>query len=335
MTEPFGHFKTDREDGPKQGIKPSRGKAMADTATRSDETASAEVKKSNGRRGNLLLMLGILVALGAIAYGIYWFTIASHYVSTDNAYVNADTAEITPLAGGPVKQVFVSETQQVKAGDMLVQLDDSDAQLAVAQARADLARAQADYSRAQVDLGRRRGLASTGAVSRDELTSTQNNFSTAAAVLQAAQARLQVAELTLSRMTIRAPIAGVVSDKNVDVGQRVEAGAHLMVIAPIDTVYVDANFKENQLPQVQVNQPVTLHSDIYGGGVTYHGRVTGFSGGTGAAFSLIPAQNASGNWIKVVQRVPVRISLDPAELRAHPLRVGMSMDASIDVSGPR
>jgi membrane fusion protein (multidrug efflux system) len=136
-------------------------------------------------------------------------------------------------------------------------------------------------------------------------------------------------------MTIRSPIDGVVSDKNVDVGQRVEAGTHLMVIAPVDSAYVDANFKENQLQDVVVGQPVELHSDIYGGRVTYHGRVAGFSGGTGAAFSLIPAQNASGNWIKVVQRVPVRINLDPAELRQHPLRVGMSMDAKIDIARQR
>jgi membrane fusion protein (multidrug efflux system) len=289
----------------------------------------------NRRRANLLVWLVALVVLAAIGYGVYWFSVASHYVSTDNAYVNADTAEITPLAGAPVLRVLVRDTQVVKAGDLLVQLDDADAQLAVAQARADLARAQADVSRAQTDLARRSLLAPSGAVSRDELTAAQNSASASSAVLQAARARLAVAELALSRMTIRAPIDGVVSDKNVDVGQRVEAGAHLMVIAPLDSAYVDANFKENQLADVAVGQPVTLHSDIYGGRVTYHGRVAGFSGGTGAAFSLIPAQNASGNWIKVVQRVPVRISLDPAELRQHPLRVGMSMTAQIDISNRR
>ena len=317
---------------------------MADTASPPAKDAQTEAAPANGnsdnaagnrRRRNLLLLLGAVVVVAAVAYGIYWFSIASRYVSTDNAYVNADTADITPLAGAPVSRVFVHDTQVINAGDILVQLDDSDAQLAVAQARADLARAQADFSRAQVDLGRRSGLAASGAVSRDELTAAQNNVSTSSAVLQAARARLAVAELTLSRMTIRSPITGVVSDKNVDVGQRVEAGTHLMVIVPIDSAYVDANFKENQLASVAVGQPVELHSDIYGGHVTYHGRVAGFSGGTGAAFSLIPAQNASGNWIKVVQRVPVRISLDPAELRQHPLRVGMSMVAKIDVSGSR
>lgn len=319
---------------------------MADQATQTTEatakpaapvqagkpTDNAEGKK---RRGRLLTLLGAGVLVAAVAYGIYWFTVESHYVSTDNAYVNADTAQITPLAGAPVARVLVHDTQVVKAGDLLVQLDDSDAQLAVAQARADLARAQADYSRARTDLGRRRVLAPSGAVSRDELTASQNSFSANSAVLQAARARLQVAELMLQRMTIRAPIDGVVSDKDVEVGQRVEAGTHLMVIAPVDSAYVDANFKENQLQNVQVGQPVELRSDLYGGRVTYHGRVAGFSGGTGSAFSLIPAQNASGNWIKVVQRVPVRITLDPAELRQHPLRVGMSMDAKIDIANRR
>jgi membrane fusion protein (multidrug efflux system) len=308
---------------------------MADTAA-APATEAAPVgagAAGNRRRGGLLIVLGLLVVLGALGYGIYWGAYASHFVATDNAYVNADTAEITPLAAGPVARVHVHNTQAVNVGDVLVELDPSDADLALAQANADLARAQADYARAQVDLSRRSGLAVSGAVSRDELSAAQNNFSADAAVLAAARARLQSAQLTLTRMTIRAPISGIVSDKNVDVGQRVEAGAHLMVIAPIDSAFVDANFKENQLPNVRVGQPVKLHADIYGANVTYHGRVAGFSGGTGAAFSLIPAQNASGNWIKVVQRVPVRISLDPGELRQHPLRVGMSMDASIDVSG--
>ncbi|MBS0384314.1 MAG: efflux RND transporter periplasmic adaptor subunit [Proteobacteria bacterium] len=260
-------------------------------------------------------------------------TYASRFVSTDNAYVGADTATVTPLISGPVAQVLVRETQSVNAGDILVQLDDADARLALAQAQADLARAQANAATARVDLARRTALAPEGAVSADELTAAQNTASTSQAALLATQARVQAAELALSRTTIRAPIAGVVSNKHVEMGQQVQAGAPLMVIAPITSAYVDANFKEGQLRDVHVGQPVTLHSDLYGGSVAYHGRVTGLSGGTGAAFSLIPAQNASGNWIKVVQRVPVRIALDPRELQAHPLRVGMSMSATIDVSG--
>jgi membrane fusion protein (multidrug efflux system) len=304
---------------------------MADTATRTADVIEAQTPAKTRRR-TLLLILGLVVVLGAAAFGAYWALIGSHYVSTDNAYVGADTAEITPLISAPVSRVLVGETQQVHAGDVLVELDPADAQLALTQAQAALARAQSDYARARVDLGRRQALAPGGAVSRDELTSAQNNYTAASAAVAAAQAQVETAQLAVTRSTIRAPIDGVVSNKNVQVGQRVSAGAPLMVIAPLASAYVDANFKENQLRGVAIGQPVELHSDLYGGGVTYHGRVAGFSGGTGSAFSLIPAQNASGNWIKVVQRVPVRISLDPQELAQHPLRVGMSMTATINIS---
>lgn len=302
---------------------------MADSATRVAPDTEAPAKK--GTRARLLLVLAMIVILGAIGYGAYWYTYASRFVSTDNAYVGADTAQVTPLVSAPVARVLVSETQHVNAGDVLVELDASDAQLAVAEANAELARAQSDFARARVDLTRRSALAPGGAVSADELSAAQNAYTAANAAVQAAQARVQAAQLTLTRMTIRAPIAGIVSDKNVEVGQRVDAGAHLMVIAPVANAFVDANFKEGQLRNVAVGQPVTLHSDLYGDRVIYHGRVAGLAGGTGSAFSLIPAQNASGNWIKVVQRVPVRVTLDPHELQAHPLRVGMSMTATIEV----
>ncbi len=132
---------------------------------------------------------------------------------------------------------------------------------------------------------------------------------------------------------IRAPVDGVIARKNVEIGQQVQVGQALMTVTPVSSAYVDANFKEVQLKQVHSGLPVVLTSDLYGKGVKYHGRVVGLAGGTGAAFSLLPAQNATGNWIKVVQRLPVRVALDPAELKRHPLRVGLSMDAVIDVSG--
>src|SRR5262245_59189071 len=214
---------------------------MPDTETQHAPPPSEERTPAQKRRGQLLLALTALVVLGLAGYGIYWYTYASHYVSTDNAYVGAETAEVTPLVSAPVARVLVSETQSVNAGDVLIELDASDATLALTQARAELARAQSDYSRARVDLTRRRALAPGGAVSADELTTAQNAFSASSAAVEAAQARVDSAALTLTRMTIRAPIAGVISDKNVQVGQRVEAGAHLMVIAPIADAYVDAN----------------------------------------------------------------------------------------------
>ncbi len=380
---------------------------MADSApTLAAAAQTGAASDPKARRNRLLTLLGGGVAAGVVVYGLYWLLVASHYVSTDNAYVGADTAQVTPLVGGPVAKVLVAETQTVKAGQPLVVLDDSDARIAVAEAQADLGRAerrvkgyfasdsalagqveardadiaradanivaaQADLERARTDLTRRQNLAASGAVSGDELTTAQNRFSTAQAALTAARAakvqavanrgaavgsrevntvliagtpaeqnpevaaaraRLDAAQLALSRTVIRAPIDGVVSKKSVQVGQQVQVGAPLMAVVPTSDAYVDANFKEVQLKKVAIGQSVTLTSDLYGGGVKFHGVVKGLSGGTGSAFSLIPAQNASGHWIKVVQRQPVRIQLDPKELQQHPLRVGLSMKASIDVA---
>ena len=240
-----------------------------------------------------------------------------------------------------------------------------------AQASAQVAAAQSNLQRARIDLDRRKVLAADGSVSGEELTSAQNAYANAAAALQAALAGQAVAaadrdaalgsrganqalisgasvldnpevaaaraardqaRVDLERTLIRAPIDGVVSKRQVQVGQRVQPGMGLMVVVPVEHAYVDANFKEIQLAKVKPGQAVELTSDLYGKKVVYHGRVAGFSGGTGAAFAVVPAQNATGNWIKVVQRLPVRIALDPAELRRNPLRVGLSMDVDIRVA---
>jgi membrane fusion protein (multidrug efflux system) len=150
-----------------------------------------------------------------------------------------------------------------------------------------------------------------------------------------AQAKLDQALLDLQRTEIKAPLDGIVARRSIQIGQRVAPGASLMKIVPIADLYVDANFKESQLKNVKVGQKATLTSDLYGKDVEYLGTVIGFSGGTGSAFALIPAQNATGNWIKVVQRLPVRIKLDPKELAEHPLRVGLSMNAEVDTSSAK
>jgi membrane fusion protein (multidrug efflux system) len=238
------------------------------------------------------------------------------------------------------------------------QVDSRNADIAGARAR--LASAKADFERARVDLERRQALAESGAVSGDELTRAQNAFATAQANLQsaraarlqataqkaaaigqrsvnkaliegtsvdanpevaAARAKVEQAELNLTRTRIVAPIDGVIAKNAVQVGQQVQMGQMLMTIVPVKSVYVNANYKEAQLRKVRIGQPAVLTSDLYGGSVKYHGRV-----------AIIPAQNATGNWIKVVQRLPVRIALDPNELEAHPLRVGLSMNVDIDVS---
>jgi membrane fusion protein (multidrug efflux system) len=136
----------------------------------------------------------------------------------------------------------------------------------------------------------------------------------------------------VQRADLYAPAAGHIARRNVQIGQRVQAGAGLMSVVALEDVWVDANFKESQLKSLRLGQPVTLVADVYGKEVTYRGRIDGVGAGTGAAFALLPAQNASGNWIKVVQRLPVRIALERAEVAAHPLRVGLSMRVSVDVS---
>ena len=241
-------------------------------------------------------------------------------------------------------------------------------------AAAQLLAAEADMERATIDLQRRQALAKSGSVSGEELTQAQNAFAAAKAQLasavaaqaqaranreaaigakqvnatliegadaqsnpevQLAQARRDQAQVDLDRSTVRAPVDGVVAKRSVQIGQRVQAGAPLMTVVPVQQIYVDANFKEGQLGKVRVGQRVQLQSDLYGSDVKYSGTVVGFSGGSGSAFAAIPAQNATGNWIKVVQRLPVRIQLDAAELARNPLRVGLSMQVTVDTrSGP-
>jgi membrane fusion protein (multidrug efflux system) len=242
----------------------------------------------------------------------------------------------------------------------------------VNQSRARLRDANAAVEKARAELARRESIAGTGAVSAEEITSARAALQSATAArdlasagiasaqatqgsasgdlgaaealvrgttidsapdVAAAQARLEKAELDLARTIIRAPVDGIVTNKQVQVGQRIAAGAPIMTIVPIATAYVDANYKESQFQDIRIGQPVELVSDYYGDDVVFHGKVIGIAGGTGAAFSLIPAQNATGNWVKVVQRLPVRIQLDPKELKAHPLRVGLSMEATIDTRG--
>lgn len=355
------------------------------------------------RRRWLTILVVVIVAIGLLAT-LYHFVIGVRHVSTDNAYVGAETAQVTPLVAGAVESVRVANTQAVRKGDILLTIDPADARIAVMRAAADLAAAerqfrqtsatgsalesqitargsdiaraeaeadvaQANYEKARVDLDRRQALAKEGAVSGDELTSARTAFAAAkgqlvvaqAAIAQAragqssarqnyqanqalvrgsieenpdvaaARARLAAAKLDLARTVIRAPFDGVIAQRTAQVGQRVAPGGALMTVVPLTAMYVDANFKEGQLRRVKIGQSARLTSDLYGGSVVYHGRVVGLAGGTGSAFALIPAQNATGNWIKVIQRLPTRISLDPKELAQHPLRVGLSMAATIDV----
>jgi len=307
--------------------------------------------RSNWRR-RLLFGLAFCATGVAATFGARWYLESAHVVTTDDAYVDASLAEITPQIDGTVKEVRVFDTQHVRRGQLLVRLDPADTSLAVEQARA---AKQSNLKRAQLDLHRRFGASETGAISAEEISNASNALDDAKSELSiaqqqlvaqrtltqdvdiahnpevlAAKAALDKAQLDLERTEIRAPIDGVVAERQAQIGQRVKVGSTLMTVVPLMDAHVDANFKEVQLQRIRSGQSVTLTSDIYGTAVVFHGRVAGVGGGTGAAFAVIPAQNATGNWIKIVQRLPVRITLEPSELARNPLQVGLSMTAQVN-----
>lgn len=228
---------------------------------------------------------------------------------------------------------------------------------AVDEASAEIAQARADLQRAQNDYRRRKAAPADGAVSGEEVSHAQDAVTTATAALnladakraqaasavqgtsvydnpavQSAIAAVRQAAINRAYMHINAPVSGVVAQRTVQLGQRVAPGTPLMAVVPLNSLWVDANFRETQLAGLRVGQPATVEADVYGGKITFHGHVEGLGAGSGNAFALLPPQNASGNWIKIVQRVPVRIALDPKELQQHPLRVGLSVDVTVDTS---
>jgi membrane fusion protein (multidrug efflux system) len=332
--------------------------------------------KGNGKRRRVLGLIAFVFLIAAAGYGAWWALSGRYYESTDDAYVGGNIVQITPQVAGTVIAVRAEDTDFVKAGQPLVELDRADAKVALEQAEAQLARtvrsvrnlfatdsqiaavvAQRDteLAKAREDLARRERASGSGAVSAEEVQHARDAIRSAEAVrnaareqlsasralvdrttvadhpdVQSAAARGREAYLAYARTTLPAPVSGYVARRSVQVGQRVAAGAPLMAVVPLEDVWVDANFKEGQLVHVRTGQPVTLEADLYGGHVEYHGTVAGFGAGTGAAFALLPPQNATGNWIKVVQRVPVRIALDSKELARHPLQVGLSMRVEVD-----
>jgi membrane fusion protein (multidrug efflux system) len=367
---------------------------MSDENVNSGQTESAKSGPvaGNPRRKKALLMVGSVVVIAGLGWGAYEWLVASHYESTDNAYVQGNVVQITPQISGTVSAIYADDTDYVKAGQPLVQLDPADVKVGLEQAEANLAqtvrqvrtlyanngslsaqinlrdadvvKARAEVERAADDLNRRQSLVGNGAVSKEELNHAATQLANAKSALAAAQAavtsareqltsnqtmtegtsveqhpsvqaaaaKVREAWLASQRAALTAPVDGYVAKRTVQLGQRVAAGAPLMSIIPLKQVWVEANFKEGQLRKIRLGQPVKLTADVYGGKVEYRGTVEGLGAGTGSAFALLPAQNATGNWIKVVQRVPVRVALDPQQVAANPLRVGLSMDAEVDVS---
>jgi membrane fusion protein (multidrug efflux system) len=352
---------------------------------------TANSTKSSTRKRLMLAATGIFLLI-AVLYGIWWMLFASHYESTDDAYVHGNLVSVSAQIPGTVVSIGADDTQRVAQGTHLVTLDGSDTQLALGQAEAalaqtvrhtqtlfvqndalaaDVAVGQANVEQAETllhkarnDLQRRNALRGSGGVSGEELLHAQVAVKSAEAGLAQARAGLAASKAKLAtnqaltrgstvathpdvlqaadqvrqawlaqaRTRVLAPVAGMVAQRSVQLGQRIQPGTPLMTLVPLDSLWVEANFKENQLHGMQAGQKVTLVSDLYGDDVTYHGTVVGVSAGSGSAFALLPAQNASGNWIKVIQRVPVRIQLDPKELQDHPLRVGLSMTVKVDLA---
>jgi membrane fusion protein (multidrug efflux system) len=338
--------------------------------------SSTEHASPNGRRRLLLSILAIVVVIGLVGYGLYWFLYASHFESTDDAYVGGDVVAITSRENGTILALHADNTQTVYRGQLLVEIDPITTRVALDAAEADLARtvrnvrtefAKVDQTNAQLREARtalslarsdlRRRASAGNSVSAEELSHARDAVTSAEASVTAAEsglveaqaavqgtrvannpdvlaaiARVRQAAIAYAHMNLYAPVDGEVAQRTVQLGQQVAPATPLMAVVPLQAVWVDANFKEAQLARMRVGQPVTITTDIYGGGVKFHGRVLGLGAGSGNAFALLPPQNASGNWIKIVQRVPVRIALDPQELRDHPLRIGLSVYASTDVS---
>ncbi|MFJ4392026.1 HlyD family secretion protein [Pseudomonas soli] len=352
-------------------------------ATPADTSTPAPAPDNSGKRKAWLFALLLILILAGAGTWAWYSLVGRWHESTDDAYVNGNVVEITPLVSGTVTSIGADDGDLVHAGQVLLRFDPADSEVALQAAEAKLARTvrqvrglysnvdslkaqlqtrQAELQKAQQDYNRRKVLADSGAIaaeevahSRDDLTvaqaavnSARQQLNTSSALVDdtvvsshpevmAAAADLRQAYLDHARTTLVAPVTGYVAKRTVQLGQRLQPGTATMAVIPLDEVWVDANFKETQLRDMRIGQPVEITADLYGSEVTYSGTVDSLGAGTGSAFALLPAQNATGNWIKIVQRVPVRIHLAPEQLKSHPLRIGLSTVAEVDLhdqSGP-
>ena len=349
---------------------------MSDAQTPATPTAEDRGTPPGKRRALLIGLASVFVLAGVIWLAL-WYFVFSLRQSTDDAYVHGNQVNVAAAVPGTIVAIMADDTQLVRAGQPLVRLDRTDAELQlagakhalqqavrgvaaqfaqVAQADAEVAARRAQLAQAVDTLHRSAPLLGQRAVSAEQVTQLRNAVRAARAALNAARQQARAARaavhgtgvasnpavlrardayraawINLQRHTVPAPVTGYVAERTAQLGQRIQPGQPLMQVIPLDNVWVDANFKETQLADMRIGQPVTMTSDLYGGGVTYHGKVVGLGAGTGSVFALLPPQNASGNWIKVVQRLPVRISIDPEALRKHPLRLGLSMNVVVDI----
>ena len=346
------------------------------TDQQTDTQTSSNNKSQQRKKGlSIFILLLLLIAIGSAAY---WFFFIKGFEETEDAYVSGNQVMVSSQVSGNISKINVDNMDPVQAGDVLLELDGTNAKLSFEQAKSNLANAvrqisQLNYTvkqlksavraneitlaQAQGNLNRRVQLVKDGAIDKESfqhakeavelakanLTTSQNQLEANQALLldgplseqpqiQSAVSNLKQAWLNLERTKIRSPIKGYVARRNAQVGQAVSVGGALMAVVTTDQMWLDANFKETQLTHMRIGQPVEIHFDLYGKDKTFNGKVVGIEMGTGSAFSLLPTQNATGNWIKVVQRVPVRIQLDPQQLAENPLRIGLSATVKVDVS---
>lgn len=305
-------------------------------------TSLGGVARKVGRKR--ILLTALIVAAGlALWFGFNWLTVGRYQISTDNAYVRADISNISAKVEGYIRSVPAVENQHVNAGDVLVQIDPTDYEARLSSARAALAQAQGERSAQQAnrawaaaEVGRYRPLAERGILSPSRMQQIEiqarqagGGLAAADASVMAARAQIEAAELDLAHTIIRAPIAGVVGDRQAQVGQLVRPGAPLMSIVPLDAIYVVANFKETQIEHFRPGQLVTIRADI-AHGIRLRGTVESLAPASGAEFSIIPTDTATGNFTKIVQRVPVRIRIAPDQPGVELLRPGLSATVSVD-----
>ena len=347
---------------------------MSDQQT--DTQNSSNNKSQQRKKGlSIFILLLLLISVGSVAY---WYFFIKGFEETEDAYVSGNQVMVSAQVAGNISKINVDNMDPVQAGDVLLELDDTNAKLSFEQAKSNLANAvrqvsQLNYTvkqlksavraneitlaQAQGNLNRRVQLVKDGAIDKESfqhakeavelakanLTTSQNQLGANQALLldgplseqpqiQSAVSNLKQAWLNLERTKIRSPIKGYVARRNAQVGQAVSVGGALMAVVTTDQMWLDANFKETQLTHMRIGQPVEIHFDLYGKDKTFNGKVVGIEMGTGSAFSLLPTQNATGNWIKVVQRVPVRIQLDPQQLAENPLRIGLSATVKVNVT---
>ena len=347
---------------------------MSDQQT--DTQNSSNNKSQQRKKGlSIFILLLLLISVGSVAY---WYFFIKGFEETEDAYVSGNQVMVSAQVAGNISKINVDNMDPVQAGDVLLELDDTNAKLSFEQAKSNLANAvrqvsQLNYTvkqlksavraneitlaQAQGNLNRRVQLVKDGAIDKESfqhakeavelakanLTTSQNQLGANQALLldgplseqpqiQSAISNLKQAWLNLERTKIRSPIKGYVARRNAQVGQAVSVGGALMAVVTTDQMWLDANFKETQLTHMRIGQPVEIHFDLYGKDKTFNGKVVGIEMGTGSAFSLLPTQNATGNWIKVVQRVPVRIQLDPQQLAENPLRIGLSATVKVNVT---